>query len=277
MQLAAVSTWVGCGWTVLVEAKSDEVRLLTDWNDSRFNGTEGPVVANALPERKLIVGGEILQRGAKSYTAGLGSTAAGGNFCGGSLVTPSHVLSAAHCIEGGIRWVSIGLHYINGTQDGEQIRVVSIPGHPNYSTNVHQMWNDFVGLGLERPSQIKPVKIAAADGSDINPGEFAAAIGWGRVDENATTSYELQSVKLQLLSYDECSKVLDIDECAGGPGKSPCYGNSGCPLVREAPGGDDVLIGVVSWGDTCGRDGTPTAFGIVSRVRGWIESLTGKL
>ncbi|ETN10347.1 hypothetical protein PPTG_10492 [Phytophthora nicotianae INRA-310] len=165
-------------------------------------------------ERKLIVGGETTEPGTKTYTTGLRSTVEGDNFCAGSLITPTYVLGASHCVPGDIRWVSIGSHYLNGTQDGEQIRVVSITNHPNYTTDGDQMSNDFVLLKLERPSKFKPVKLAAADGSDLKTGERVTASGWGRTDENGTTSYELQH----------------------------------------------------GW--------DPTAFGIVSRVRAWIESIT---
>ncbi|OWZ17823.1 Serine protease [Phytophthora megakarya] len=154
--------------------------------------------------------------------------------------------------------------------------------HPNFTTDAegHMMSNDFVLLKLERPSQFEPVQLAVADGSDIKAGEWATVSGWGRTDENATTSYELQHVKLQLKTKEECVKALKIDDtvtCAGGPGNSPCAGDSGGPLVKSSTKGDDVLIGLVSWGDTCGRDGTPTAFAIVSRVRGWIGSIVGEL
>ncbi|KAF1780533.1 hypothetical protein PC129_g11654 [Phytophthora cactorum] len=139
------------------------------------------------------------------------------------------------------------------------------------------MSNDFVLLKLEKPSKFKSVKLAAADGSAIKVGEWATASGWGRTNEYGTTSYGLQHVKLRLISNEECSRAIKSDEtvtCAGGLGASPCYG---CPLVKESADVDDVLLGLVSWGDTCVRDGTPTAFAIVSRVRAWIESITSVL
>ncbi|KAG6953182.1 hypothetical protein JG687_00012532 [Phytophthora cactorum] len=123
------------------------------------------------------------------------------------------------------------------------------------------MSNDFVLLKLEKPSKFKSVKLAAADGSAIKVGEWATASGWGRTNEYGTTSYGLQHVKLRLISNEECSRAIKSDET----------------LVKESADVDDVLLGLVSWGDTCVRDGTPTAFAIVSRVRAWIESITSVL
>ncbi|KAL4092965.1 hypothetical protein PRIC1_011954 [Phytophthora ramorum] len=238
----------------------------------------GNIVFNRPHERKLIVGGAASHAGTKTYTTGLRSTVDGENFCVGSLISPTHVLSASHCVEGEIRYASIGSHYFNGTQDGEQIRVLSIMNHRNYSTNDIEIVRDFLVLELERPSTFKPVKMAALDGSDTKTGDWATVLGWGRTTENGTTSHELQQTKLQLITNEECLESMKVDDavvCAKGPlGESACYGDSGGPLVKESPNGEDVLIGVVSWGNGCGRDGAPTAFGLVARVREWIESIS---
>ncbi|KAF1783589.1 Peptidase S1, PA clan [Phytophthora cactorum] len=70
-------------------------------------------------------------------------------------------------------------HYRNGTQDGEQIKIVSMMNHPNYAENIPNS-NDFMTLELERPSAFKPVKLAAADDSDFKPGTMATTMGWGK-------------------------------------------------------------------------------------------------
>ncbi|RLN74346.1 hypothetical protein BBO99_00008983, partial [Phytophthora kernoviae] len=142
--------------------------------------------------------------------------------------------------------------------------------HRNFSNALYT--NDFLVLELEKPSSFKPVMLAAADDSDIKAGEWASAIGWGVTSENGTQPYELKSAKVQLQSNEECSKRLPpVDGnmvCAGGEfGASACRGDSGGPLVKELPTGEDIQIGIVSWGKRCGVAGLPTVYARVSRAR----------
>ncbi|KAG2798757.1 hypothetical protein PC116_g25380, partial [Phytophthora cactorum] len=88
--------------------------------------------------RQLILGGGVIPSGTKTYTAGIRTTADGDTYCGGSLISPTHVLTTSICT--GYKepkFVSVGTHYLNGTQDGEQIKVVSAQNHTslNFSSS----------------------------------------------------------------------------------------------------------------------------------------------
>ncbi|KAF4144372.1 hypothetical protein GN958_ATG06466 [Phytophthora infestans] len=78
----------------------------------------------------------VVSSGTKTYVAGLRSTAGGNNFCCASLISPTHLLVGTYGTRDNIRWASIGSHYVNGTQDGEQIKVVAILNHPKSSNLV---------------------------------------------------------------------------------------------------------------------------------------------
>ncbi|RLN47590.1 hypothetical protein BBJ29_008998 [Phytophthora kernoviae] len=167
-------------------------------------------------ERKLIIGGDVVSANTKTYMTGLRATIGGNSFCGGSLISPTHVLTASHCVVYDIRWVSIGSHFRNGTQDGEQIRVISIMNHPNYQENVKNS-DDFLVLELAKPSSFKPVKLAAADDSDFKAGKWATTMGWGTNSEtNGNSSYELQRVDVQLASDEACANYATIDSSMRG-------------------------------------------------------------
>ncbi|OWZ07357.1 Serine protease trypsin-like protein [Phytophthora megakarya] len=233
-------------------------------------------------QRKLIVGGTVVstKAKAKTYTVGLRGTSNGTNFCGGSLVSPIHVLTTSSCTQNDIRWASIGSLYLDGTKDGEQIKVVSVMNHANYSVNMASS-NDFALLELDTPSTFKPVKLAAADDSDFEAGVPSTALGWGSTTEGGTASKKLRSVELPLISDKECKQVAAIDEtmvCAGGViSKDVCAGDYGGPLVIKS-GGKDVLIGVVSWNKdgSCGAGPYfPSVYSRVSSARSWIDPIIG--
>ncbi|KAE8907771.1 hypothetical protein PF002_g5827 [Phytophthora fragariae] len=80
------------------------------------------------------MGGGEVPIGTKAYVVGLLTTAEGNSFCGGALISPSHVLTTASCtsFEQGSsipHWVAVGTHYINGTKDGERIKIVGAKNH----------------------------------------------------------------------------------------------------------------------------------------------------
>ncbi|KAF1789850.1 Peptidase S1, PA clan [Phytophthora cactorum] len=177
------------------------------------------------------------------------------------------------------KFVSVGTHYLNGTQDGEQIKVVSAQNHTslNFSSSTY----DFALLTLEKPSKFTPVKLPNADDSDIKPGMWSKAMGWGVTSyPNGSLSYELQGISLEVWANDECSRVYNIDDtsvCAGGlPGKDACVADTGGPLIKEKGQGDldDILVGLVNWGYGCGDAGSPTVYSRVSTAIEWINSVT---
>ncbi|KAK1939994.1 Mite allergen Der f 3 [Phytophthora citrophthora] len=229
-------------------------------------------------QRKLILGGTIVPAKAKTYMVGLRNSADGESFCGGSLVSPIHVLTGSQCTARNIRWASIGTRYLNGTEDGEQIKVLSVLNHPNYSVSIANS-DDFALLELETASSFKPVKLAAADDSDFKAGATATALGWGLTNEGGSMSEELRRVDLPLISDKKCKQVADIDEtmmCAGGLiSKDVCGGDYGGPLIIESQG-KDVQVGVVSWNkdNSCGSGPSfPGMYSRVSRARSWIDPI----
>lgn len=102
----------------------------------------------------LIVGGSEVRNGSKTYVVGLRETAKGVNYCGGSLITPTHVLTTVHCT--GSAYVSIGSHYLSGALDGERIKVVKETHHPSYDPLDHYTF-DFAILELATASVHPPV------------------------------------------------------------------------------------------------------------------------
>ncbi|KAF1790391.1 Peptidase S1, PA clan [Phytophthora cactorum] len=208
-------------------------------------------------ERQLILGGGEVPIGTKAYTTGIRSTVDGNTYCGGALITSTHVLTTGSCT--GFQqpnFVAVGTHYINGTKDGEQLKVVSAQNHTLY--NASSASYDFAVLTLEKPSKFSPIKLPKADDSDIIAGMWTKVMGWGDTSfPNGTRSNELQSVGLEVWNNDDCAPLFVVD-------------NSSEKGQGDA---DDILIGLVSWGSGCGDQGIPAVYSRVSAGIEWISSV----
>ncbi|KAJ8564046.1 hypothetical protein ON010_g7298 [Phytophthora cinnamomi] len=164
---------------------------------------------------------------------------------------------------------------------GEKPYLTGLRFKEEYAFKNGNITNDFVILELERPNKFAPVKLAAVDGSDDKAGEMATTFGWGN-NMNETRSNELKHEKQKVASDEECLKHFNGDDsviCAGGVStENTCFswGEWGSPLLKETPNGEDVVIGLMSWGDDCGATTQLNAFGRVSKARTWIESITDK-
>jgi hypothetical protein len=194
------------------------------------------------------------------------STAGVGYFCGGTLVAPNKVLTAAHCVAG-LNWVKNGavLAGATGLLDDTSGTVAGVYrqwNHPHYNSTTVQ--NDIAVLTLDRPlDQQWQRLVAAGDSASYKAGNSATVYGWGLTSgaDGADLSANLRKVTLPLVADSTCNSamqsVLGEDDfvegamfCAGTPAtgtdegtKSPCNGDSGGPVIV---GGK--VVGIVSWG-----------------------------
>ncbi|CAK4622374.1 hypothetical protein LEN26_008787 [Aphanomyces euteiches] len=220
-----------------------------------------------------IVGGKEAPVGQHRYIAGLKLAANATSICGGSLIAPNVVLTAAHCTGINLTYLVIGSHYLNGTSDGELVKVTKEIRHPN--NNPFTFANDVAILLLERSiTTIQPVKVSF---ETVGVGVDTWVRGWGTTSSGGIKSPVLKELKIKTWDNADAAKALspsEMDEtmlAAGGvEGEDSCQGDSGGPLTIEDAAGVR-LVGAVSWGDGCAQLNKPGVYARLSSARSFIE------
>jgi len=251
--------------------------------------TEAPPLTNCRCGREnRIVGGDDTAKNEYPWQVGLlGSSWPGTPFCGGTLISDKDVLTAAHCtVGGGARYVVLGEHNVQNSNDGQQVyRVCGKKEHPNYKSGTED--NDFAILTLcdkvTFTTAVSPVCLPP-DSSDQYSNKEAIVSGWGTLYSNGPQPSVLQDVTVKTMSNSQCtgsstayssSDITSNMICAASPGKDSCQGDSGGPLITR-DGNHYVLIGVVSWGFGCAQADAPGVYARVTSQLSWIQAqMTG--
>ena len=254
------------------------------------------------PEKRpvsRIVGGSAAPRDMAPWQVSLQLAAADGRWghvCGGSLIHPSWVLTAAHCLFDGAgalresREVSV----VHGTQSlssgGERRRAERLVPHQRYRGSGPATQGDDVALiRLSSPFSASRTATVQLQSRQLEeafgfPGACSVVTGWGSVEawspgrarsEARALPDRLRAVDLPIIDNAACAdryggRITPSQVCAGyeqGTMDS-CQGDSGGPLV--VPGGPTgwTQIGVVSWGAGCAQ---PGAYGVYTRVSSYID------
>ena len=246
-----------------------------------------PADAAAVRGRDVkIVGGLIGAPGQFPWMAALVDSssplASNGLFCGGSVIAPRVVLTAAHCLEGvqpGEVDVVVGRTRLSTDTDGERVKVTQLLMHPRY--NARSTSNDIALMQLDRPVSVPALGLPGPEHAPLaQPAAKAFTSGWGTTSEGGERSDDLLYVRLTVRSASTCSKIYGrINDhtqlCAGSsrPAEDSCQGDSGGPLF-SGQGDQARLLGIVSYGLGCGRARTPGVYTRVAGFTGWINENT---
>ncbi|XP_059479425.1 brachyurin-like [Neocloeon triangulifer] len=257
----------------------------TEWAKVRPVYKTRPGLRPVIPGK--IIGGGVATLGQFPYQAGV--TIDFGGFCGGSLISESVALTAAHCIDGAFIWeVVLGAQNINDNSEPTRQTFVSQNAqlHENYNPNTI---NNDIGIinlgGVASGAGISPVRLPSRSqvGTTFT-GDRVRVSGWGRFsDSNPSISPELKFVDVTVLANADCASyygniINDSKICVdtNGGTEGTCNGDSGGPLVVTESDGEVTEIGIVSFGSSAGcESGAPAAFTRVTEYLDWLEANAG--
>jgi trypsin len=226
-----------------------------------------------------IINGEDAQPGEIPYQVSLQTPDTSFHFCGGSIINPNFVVTAAHCVENKLpKDIKLIVGTVNLNRPGVTHAVKEIIRHEKYDPS--NSWINDIALirvfsSFTPTSYVGFVTLPEQD-ETVQEETMARVSGFGRLSQDGPGSRILQKATIYIAKQDYCknmyNKILyniyDTHICANDPNVSrgSCNGDSGGPLIVNGK-----LVGLVSWAKACSLTDYPTVYTRVPSYIDWIN------
>ncbi|KAI8893602.1 trypsin-like cysteine/serine peptidase domain-containing protein [Globomyces pollinis-pini] len=240
--------------------------------------------AFAAPTEGPIVGGTPVGS-AEKYPWLVSIQKNGSQFCGGILLSPTKVLTAAHCTKGqtptGFKIFAHRYDFATtaASEKAAEFKVLKQTTHPSYVDATKG--NDAAVWEVQLVSGTAPTtKIVLDSAGPVTDANLIIA-GWGTLSSGGSIPKKMQEAVVPVNSAAVCTKAypqtanVPTSFCAGYAkgGIDTCQGDSGGPAFFNNEDGSVTIVGLTSWGQGCALANYPGVYSKVSALASWIKSV----